>query len=266
MRMLRDGSPNGSGAVGLDGLERRAAVSGCGNSAVGRCHPAPARRTGAVRAGDRGPREPRDAAIACGRSRCSRPLAYPEAAVPLAAAVLDSEDAIQFEAIAAELNIFLAEKIVPRKKVGLVVEVRGKIAAEAAFSAGPLALGATPVPMEVLTALRTAARDNNPRVGVEALYAFGALASEPTGAARRALQQASGPELAAMVGSSDEALRAAAVRVIGRVFDANASDDASRRQRRRRGHPRAERSEPADQASPRWTRSAGCATNAASTR
>jgi HEAT repeat protein len=152
---------------------------------------------------------------------------YPEAAVPLAAAVLDSEDPIQFEAIAAELNIFLAEKIVPKKRVGLVVEVRGKISAEAAFSAGPLALGATPVPREVLAALRTAARDNNPRVGVEALYAFGALASQPTGAARRELQQASGPELAALAGSSDETLRAAAVRVIGRVFDADASDDTA---------------------------------------
>jgi HEAT repeat protein len=151
--------------------------------------------------------------------------AYPEAAVPLAAAVLDSDDTIQFEAIAAELNIFLAEKIVPRKKVAGVVEVRGKIAAEAAFSAGPLVLGATPVPMEVLTALRTAARDTNPRVGVEALYAFGALASEPTGAARRELQRASGSELAALAGSSDETMRAAAVRVIGRVFDASVSDD-----------------------------------------
>jgi len=151
--------------------------------------------------------------------------AYPEAAVPLAKAVLDSVDAIQLEAIAAELNIFLAEKIVPKKRVGLVVEVRTKIAAEAAFSAGPLALGAVPVPVEVLTTLRTAARDDNPRVGLEALYAFGALASEPTGSERRKLREASGPELAAMVGSSDEALRAAAVRVMGRVFDADASDD-----------------------------------------
>ncbi len=82
------------------------------------------------------------------------------------------------------------------------------------------------MPLEVLTALRTAARDNNPRVGLEALYAFGALASEPTGAVRRELRQASVPELAAMVGSSDEALRAAAVRVIGRVYSAHASDDA----------------------------------------
>jgi HEAT repeat protein len=151
--------------------------------------------------------------------------AYPEAALPLAKAVLDAEDAVQFEAIAAELNIFLATKIVPKKRVGLVVEVRTKIAAEAAFSAGPLALGAMPVPLEVLTALRTAARDNNPRVGLEALYAFGALASEPTGAVRRELRQASGPELAAMVGSSDEALRAGGVRVIGRVYSTHTSDD-----------------------------------------
>jgi len=151
--------------------------------------------------------------------------AYPEAALPLAKAVLDAEDAVQFEAIAAELNIFLATKIVPKKRVGLVVEVRTKIAAEAAFSAGPLALGAMAVPLEVLTALRTAARDNNPRVGLEALYAFGALASEPAGAVRRELRQASGPELAAMMGSSDEALRAGGVRVIGRVYSAHASDD-----------------------------------------
>ena len=91
-----------------------------------------------------------------------------------------------------ELNIFLATRIVPKKKVGLVVEVRAKIAAEAAFSAGPLALGAMPVPVEVLTALRTAARDDNPRVGLEALYAFGALASEATGGVRRELRQAVG--------------------------------------------------------------------------
>ncbi len=151
--------------------------------------------------------------------------AFAEAAIPLAKAVGDSEDAIQFEAIAAELNIFLANKIVPKKKVGLVVEVRTKIVAESAFASGPLALGATPVPAEVLTALRTAARDDNPRVGVEALYAFGALAAAPVGVARRELLRSSGPDLAAMIGSSDQALRLAAVRVIGRVFEKRRQDE-----------------------------------------
>ena len=79
--------------------------------------------------------------------------AYPEAAVPLAKLVTDPKDEVQLEAIAGELNIFLAQKIVPRKRLGLVIEVRNPIAAAAAFSAGPLALGPHPVPAEVLTAL-----------------------------------------------------------------------------------------------------------------
>ena len=118
---------------------------------------------------------------------------YPEAAVPLAALVTDPDDEVQLEAIAAELNIFLAERIVPRKRVGFVIEVRNQVLAESAFSAGPLAIGAQPVPTEVLTALRTASRDEHPRVALEALYAFGALAVEPSGSARRELLRTSGP-------------------------------------------------------------------------
>src|SRR5712692_2730908 len=151
--------------------------------------------------------------------------AYPEAAVPLAKAVTDPEDDIQLEAIAAELNVFLAQKIVPRKRVGFVVEVRKKISAEAAFSSGPTALGPRPVPAEVLTALRTAARDNNPRVALEALYAFGTLANEPGGNRRRELLHASGPDLASMLGAPDPAFRFAALRVFGRVFERRFQDD-----------------------------------------
>jgi HEAT repeat protein len=141
-----------------------------------------------------------------------------EAAVPLAALVTDPQDDVQFAAIAAEVNIFLADKIAPRKRVGLVIEVRNKIAADAAFSAGRLAIGPWPVPMEVLTALRTAVRDDNPQVGLEALYAFGALAVEPGGNRRRELLRSAGPDLAALIGAADPALRLAAVRVIGRLF------------------------------------------------
>jgi HEAT repeat protein len=168
-----------------------------------------------------------DAGVRLRAATLLKASAYPEAAIPLAKAVGDSQDQVQLEAIAAELNIFLAKKIVPRKRVGLIIEVRTRIAAETAFSAGPLALGATPAPMEVLTALWTAARDKNPRVGLEALYAFGTLAAGPAGPARRALQELAAPDLAAMVGASDQALRAAAVRVIGRLFEVRPSDDAA---------------------------------------
>ena len=140
-------------------------------------------------------------------------------------AVADADDDVQIEAIAAELNIFLAEKIVTRKRVGLVIEVRNKVAAEAAFSQGPLSIGARPVPSELLTALRTAARDTNPRVAVEALYAFGTLAVEPGGARRRELLRTTGPDLIPMVGVANPAHRYAAVRVIGRVFERRAPDE-----------------------------------------
>src|SRR5262249_12032973 len=142
-----------------------------------------------------------------------------DAAVPLATVVTDAQDEVQLSAIAAELNIFLADTIVPRRRVGYLVEVRGQIAAEPIFSAGPLALGSLPVPAAVLTALRTAARDQNLDVRLEALYAFGALAAEPHGAARQDVIETSGPDIAAMIGAQDEAMRVAALRVLGRVFE-----------------------------------------------
>jgi HEAT repeat protein len=150
--------------------------------------------------------------------------AYPEAALPLAKAILDPQDNVQLEAIGAEVNIFLAEKVVLRKRVGFLIEVRNPISAEAAFSNGPLALGPRAVPLEVLTALRAAIRDNNPRVDLEAIYAFGALAVEPGGAARRELLRVAGPDLAALIGVPDVHLRYAAIRVIGRLFEWRLND------------------------------------------
>jgi HEAT repeat protein len=149
---------------------------------------------------------------------------YPEAAIPLSRAVLDPFDEIQLEAIGAELNIFLAERVTPRRRVGLLVEVRNQIAAEPIFSAGPTAVGALRVPAEVLTALAHASRDPNARVAVEALYAFGVLAGEAATADRPAILSQSGPILAASIGATDPALRLAAIKVIGRVFARRAGD------------------------------------------
>jgi HEAT repeat protein len=149
---------------------------------------------------------------------------YPEAAEPLAKMVTDANDAIQLEAIAAELNIFLAEKIVPRRRVGLLVEKREAIAADAVFDTGPLAIGPRPVPLVVLDALRAAARDDNPRVRLEAIYAFGVLAVEPRGTRRNELVRVSARDLAAMVNAVDPYHRYAALRVISRVLWRRATD------------------------------------------
>lgn len=167
----------------------------------------------------------RDAGTRLRAVQLLKQAAFPEAAIPLAALVTDPEDGIQLEAIAAELNIFLAEPIVPKRRVALVVEVRNAVQAEPAFAAGPGALGSRPVPVEVLTALRTAARDNNPRVALEALYAFGTLAVQPGGATRRDLLRTAGLDIAAFIGSSDPAMRYAAVRVLGRVLAKRTQDE-----------------------------------------
>ncbi len=166
-----------------------------------------------------------DASVRRRAARLLKDAAYPEAAVPLATLVTDPDDDVQIEAIAAELTIFLAEKVVTRKRVGLVIEVRNKVAAEAAFSMGPLAIGSHPVPDEVLVALRAAARDTSPRVAIEALYAFGALAVEPAGSRRRDLLRTIGPDLIAMIGVANPAFRYGAIRVIGRLFERRAQDN-----------------------------------------
>jgi HEAT repeat protein len=150
--------------------------------------------------------------------RLLKGAAYPESAVPLARTVVDTYDEVQLEAIAAELNIFLEEKVTPRRRVGLLVEVRASIDAESIFSAGPAALGPGRVPAEVAGALATASKDPNARVAVEALYAFGALAPEVPSTSRAAMLRQAGPLLAASIGATDPVLRLAAIRVIGRVF------------------------------------------------
>lgn len=163
-----------------------------------------------------------DVRLAAARALKGSP--YPEAAVPLAGAVTDAVDAVQLEAIGAVLNIYLAEKVVPTRRVGLIVEVRNRVAAEAAFAAGPAIVEPRPVPPEVLTALRTALQDEHPQVALEATYAFGILGAEVSGAQRGALLAASASELAGRIGSPRQDLRLGAVRVIDRLFAVRPGD------------------------------------------
>ncbi|MBI3490889.1 MAG: HEAT repeat domain-containing protein [Acidobacteria bacterium] len=150
-------------------------------------------------------------------ARVLREAACYGAALPLAALVADPVDEVQLEAIAGEVAIFLNKNVVARRHVGFVIEVRHDVASDA-FWAGPMASSGRPAPAEVLAALRAAAHDDNPRVAVEALYAFGAMAAEVKGVARRDLQEANGPYLADLAGSAQREMRLAAVAVIGRIY------------------------------------------------
>jgi HEAT repeat protein len=166
----------------------------------------------------------RDADVRLKAVRLLKAAAYPEAAIPLAAVVTDPEDSVQFEAIAAATNIYLAEKVVPKKRVALVVEVRNRIGAEAVFSEWPSALNAQVVPDELLAALLRASRDDNPRVALDALYTFGALAGNQSPSSRAALRATAGPDLTGLLGVPDLELRIAAARVIGRLYERRRAD------------------------------------------
>ena len=150
---------------------------------------------------------------------------YVESAIPLARTIGDSDDAVQIESIAAELRIFVAGNVAPVKHLGIIViEDRGRADSQNAFDAGPLALGATRVPPAVIVALRSATHDNSPKVALEALYAFGALGAQLTGAARQDLLQTTASDLMATLNLPDPALRLAAIRVIGRLYEKRAGD------------------------------------------
>ena len=89
---------------------------------------------------------------------------YPESMAPIASLLTDPLDAIQFETINTLLGFVLVDKVATKKRVALVVEVRDKTSAQAAFDMGPFVLLPRPVVPEVVHGLQGAMRDDNPRV------------------------------------------------------------------------------------------------------
>lgn len=151
-------------------------------------------------------------------ARLLRDAAYPEGAIPLVPLINDQHDDVQLEAIAAELNIFLAEKVVSSRRVALVVEVRDRIDAEATFAQGAFVLGGEPVPGSVLSALLVASEDANPQVARQALYAFAVLSMSPVGAERRDLLAQAARPLALMLTARAGPTQVDVIRAIGRVY------------------------------------------------
>jgi HEAT repeat protein len=178
--------------------------------------------------------------------RLLREAKYPEAMVPIAALVTDPLDAVQLEAIAAELSFFLVEDVPERRRLGFLVEVRNRGGAPTAFDLGPLAAWPRPAPPEVIAALLQAVDDENARVRLEAIYAVGVVANGPlasdaaerlikaldhfdpavrTGAARVAGRlgvTAAGDALITAVNDSNAGVRYAAMRALGSIRDERA--------------------------------------------
>lgn len=141
--------------------------------------------------------------------RLLRESKHLEAIEPIAALVLDPMDGVQLAAIDTELSFYLVDDVPGRRRVAFFVEVRNAGRAENAFSAGPLAVWPRPVPGVLLTNLLAAVDDENQKVRIEALYAFGAIA--PPAA------DAYGAVLIKALDHYDPAIRAGAARVIGRL-------------------------------------------------
>jgi len=152
--------------------------------------------------------------------RLLRETGYAEAIAPLAGVVNDQVNAIQLEAIDAELSFYLVEPVPSKKHVALVVEVRTPGRAPAAFELGPLAVWPKAVPAELVDALLQAVDDENKRVRIEAIYTLGVIGS---GSPIKLSDAAVGRLLKAL-DHYDAAVRAGAARVVGRLQVKSAGD------------------------------------------
>jgi HEAT repeat protein len=138
-----------------------------------------------------------------------RDAKYPEAIGPIAPLVMDSLDDIQIEAIAAELSFFIDQDVRTKKMIGFVIEKRRSGIAPSAFDLGPLAVWPRAVPAELVDALLQAIDDDNPKVRLEAIYAFGIIARRPL-----TIEQLA--RLIKALDHYDPAIRSGAARVIER--------------------------------------------------
>ncbi|HJR60948.1 MAG TPA: HEAT repeat domain-containing protein [Vicinamibacterales bacterium] len=139
-----------------------------------------------------------------------RDAKYLEAIEPIAPLVNDPVDEVQLAAIDAELSFYLVEDLSGRKRVAFLVEVRNAGGAETAFGSGPLAVWPRPAPPVLTSALLEAVNDAHPRVRLDAMYTFGAIARPPVADSHAAL-------LIKALDHYDPAIRAAAARVAGRL-------------------------------------------------
>jgi HEAT repeat protein len=160
----------------------------------------------------------RDAEVRHAAMQLLAEAGYPDAIAPLAILVTDPVDAIQMEAIQTEVALCLGRTAVARKRVAGLFEVRTPGSAQAAFEGDTL----TPrrrAPVELVTALATAIGDPDPRVQIEATYAFGALVPPDADLLGRGVAERGLDVLATRLGDADPARRKAATAVIARLFE-----------------------------------------------
>lgn len=143
-----------------------------------------------------------------------------EAASPMAAVLLDGNDRVQQEAIAAILGLHTVPGDMDSRVWGPSAEggrARGPV--EAAFEAGPLATIPGAVPADVLTGLSAVLRqDESSRTRLLAAYALGVLGAPHMGQRPEAAERAVSTDVVYALRHPDEATRQAVARVAGRLY------------------------------------------------
>lgn len=163
--------------------------------------------------------------------RMLRDAGFAEAIVPAAALLTDPDNRVQHAALETEVSFFLARRLETRRRIALVVEVRGPSAAEAAFDAEPGAVLRRPVPAVLMRALSGAMRDETPAVQAQAMYVLGAIGRPPVDAAIEA-------QLTALIAHPDVSVSIAAMRAAGRLQVKSAGESLIIKLNERQAPPR----------------------------
>lgn len=140
-----------------------------------------------------------------------------EGAAPLAVLLTDPIEAIQLEAIATETELLAGSRFPARRRIARLIKVNNDSARDA-FWAGP-GLPVHIAPVEVVRGLLDAMHDDNPRVRVEATYAFGALVTPDMDRAAPEDVKKAFDLLAGHMSDPDPEQRLAAAAVTGRLLD-----------------------------------------------
>jgi HEAT repeat protein len=150
-----------------------------------------------------------------------------EAAVPMAAALLDGNDDVQFAAVESLLKLYTVRADLAQRHWGVTATGRTSTFPEVAFEAGPLGTIPAAVPAEVLVNLASVMRrDESGKIRLSAAYALGVLGSPDMGPMAAAAAPSVVADTVYALTHPVAATRQVVARVAGRVFEPVAGQTA----------------------------------------
>lgn len=151
-----------------------------------------------------------------------------DAAVPMAALLLDGNDDVQLAAVESLLALYTIRTDLTKRPWGVPSVGHFATVSEAAFEAGPLATMPAAVPPEVLINLASVMRhDETGRIRLSAAYALGVLGAPAMGPMAAAAVDPITADLVATLNHPEASTRQLVARIAGRVFAPDSGKAAS---------------------------------------